>query len=61
MVHAAQALPGAPNLARLDLSGNLLEDDKARLLADGLARARVTHLSLAHNRARLTLREAPAN
>ncbi|KAK9834878.1 hypothetical protein WJX81_005732 [Elliptochloris bilobata] len=46
----AQALPSAPGLARLDLSGNLLEDDKARLLADGLARSRVTHLSLAHNR-----------
>jgi len=48
----AQALATAPCLARLDLSGNLLEDDKARLLAGGLARARVTHLCLAHNRAR---------
>lgn len=59
--HAVQALPSAPNLARLDLSGNLLEDDKARLLADGLARAHVTHLSLAHNRARPNTREAPAS
>ncbi len=50
----AQALATAPCLARLDLSGNLLEDDKARLLASGLARARVTHLCLAHNRARRT-------
>ena len=55
---AVQALPAAPGLARLDLSGNLLEDDKARLLADGLTRARVTHLSLAHNRACPTTRHA---
>ena len=48
-----QALAAAPGLVRLDLSGNLLEDDKARLLAGGLARARVTHLSLSHNRVRL--------
>lgn len=47
-----QALAAAPGLVRLDLSGNLLEDDKARLLAGGLARARVNHLSLSHNRVR---------
>lgn len=50
---SVQALVAAPGLVRLDLSGNLLEDDKARLLAGGLARARVTHLSLSHNRVRL--------
>ena len=49
---SAQALAAAPGLVRLDLSGNLLEDDKARLLAGGLACARITHLSLSHNRVR---------
>ena len=48
----AQALPLAPGLVQLDLSGNLLEDDKAHLLACGLAQSRITRLCLAHNRVR---------
>jgi hypothetical protein len=48
----ARALGECETLIHLDLRGNLLEDDKARQLAAGLAtNCTVTHLDLRHNKA----------
>ena len=38
-------------LAHLDLTGNLIDDNRARLLSSGLANNHtITHLCLAHNK-----------
>lgn len=47
----ARCLEYCETLVRLDLSGNLLDDDKLRMLASGLINnLSVVHLDLSHNR-----------
>lgn len=47
----ARCLEYSETLVRLDLRGNLLDDDKLRMLASGLINnLSVVHLDLSHNR-----------
>lgn len=47
-------------LAHLDLTGNLIDDNRARLLSAGLANNHtITHLCLAHNKVRASTAQLP--